>query len=138
MRILITNLLTQNSNNRRTNQHKNNNHFTGNSIFFFQTTWKDDLSKKIVLEYDLSCIIGKDDISFSRKYDLRRKMKDDLSPKYTEIWYFLEIFWKDGIFKKGRVGTWSFLYYLKRWCFFSRKHDIFSLGRKWEMTFLKK
>ena len=26
--------------------------------------------KKIALEYDLSCIIGKDDISFSRKYDL--------------------------------------------------------------------
>ena len=26
--------------------------------------------KKIALEYDISCIIGKDDISFSRKYDL--------------------------------------------------------------------
>ena len=26
--------------------------------------------KKITLEYDLFCIIGKDDISFSRKYDL--------------------------------------------------------------------
>ena len=37
--------------------------------------------KKIALEYDLSCIIGKDDISFSRKYDLhlKQKMKDDLS-----------------------------------------------------------
>ena len=41
-------------------------------------------------------------------------------------------------FRKNRVGIWSFLYYLER-CFFSPwKHDIFSLGRKWETTFLKK
>ena len=45
-------------------------HYTKNQIFFFQASWKDGLSKKIALEYDLSCIIGKDDISFSRKYDL--------------------------------------------------------------------
>ena len=31
---------------------------------------KDGLSKKIALEYDLSCIIRKDDVSFSQKYDL--------------------------------------------------------------------
>ena len=43
---------------------------TENHIFFFQTSWKDGLSKKIVLEYDLSCIIGKDYFCFSRKYDL--------------------------------------------------------------------
>ena len=68
-------------------------HCTENHIFSFQTSRKDGLSKKIALEYDLSCIIGKDDISFSQKYDLtpRRKMKDDLSQKkYTEIWYFLQ------------------------------------------------
>ena len=47
-----------------------NMHCAENRIFFFQASWKDGLSKKIVLEYDLSCIIGKDDISFSRKYDL--------------------------------------------------------------------
>ena len=41
-----------------------------NHIFFFQTPWKDGLSKKIALEYNLSCVIGKDDIFFSRKYDL--------------------------------------------------------------------
>ena len=46
--------------------------WTGNNIFFFQTSWKDGFSKKIALEYDLSCIIGKDNISFSRKYDLTR------------------------------------------------------------------
>ena len=61
-----------------------------NIIFFFRRKMKDDISqentwkydifyicsgnmafpKKIVLEYDLFCIIRKDDISFSRKYDL--------------------------------------------------------------------
>ena len=49
---------------------------------------------KIALEYDLSCIIGKSDISFSRKYHLiifRQKMKDDLSQKNT---------WKYDIFCK--------------------------------------
>ena len=44
-----------------------------------------------------------------------------------EIWYFLQTFWKDGLFKKGRAGTWSVLYYLKRWFFF-RKTNFF-LGR---------
>ena len=33
---------------------------------------KDSLPRKITLEYDPSCIIKKDDISFSRKYDLTR------------------------------------------------------------------
>ena len=47
-------------------------HCTENHIFFCQTSWKDGLSKNIALEYDLSCIIRKDDISFSRKYDLTR------------------------------------------------------------------
>ena len=45
-------------------------HCTENNIFLFQTSWKDGICKKSELEYDLSCIIGKDDISFSRKYDL--------------------------------------------------------------------
>ena len=43
-----------------------------NRIFFSKTAWKDGLSKKIALEYDLSCIIGKDDIPLSRKYNLTR------------------------------------------------------------------
>ena len=41
---------------------------TKNQIFFFQMFCKDVLSKKIALEYDLSCIIRKDDISFPQKY----------------------------------------------------------------------
>ena len=66
---------------------------------------------------------------------LRRKMKDDLyQKKHTKIRNFLQTFWKDGLFKKGGAGTWSFLYYLERW-YFSQKRDIFSLGRKPEMIF---
>ena len=45
---------------------------------------KDGLSKKIALEYDLSYIMRKDGISFSRKYDISFygwKMKDDISQK---------------------------------------------------------
>ena len=32
--------------------------------------WKNGLSKKIALEYDLPYIIRKDDFSFSQNYDL--------------------------------------------------------------------
>ena len=66
--------------------YEKNFHYTENH-FFSQTSWKGGLSKKIVLEFDLSCIIGKYDISFSRKFGLtfRRKMKDDLSKKKKKI-----------------------------------------------------
>ena len=107
---------------------------TENHIFFFQTSWKDGLSIKIALEFDLSCIIGKDDISFFQKYDLtpRRKMKDDLSQKKIHgMSYFLQMFWKDGLKRWfDRAGTWFFCYSLERWYFFSRKHSIFSLDGK--------
>ena len=120
------------------------NHCMENHIFFFRTSWKDRLSKKISLEYDLSCIIGKDDISFSRNHDLTPWTENErlsFSRKYMEIWCFLQMFRKDcSVFSKriDLTGTWSFLYYLEKWFFFSRKHDIFSLGGKWKMIFLKK
>ena len=53
-----------------TSSRHSNCHCTKNHISFFQMSWKDGLSKKLALEYDLSYIIGKDDISFSRKHDL--------------------------------------------------------------------
>ena len=59
-------------------------------LFFFRTSWKDGLSKQIVLEYDLSCINRKDDISFSREHDLfaldRKRKTASLSRKYMETW----------------------------------------------------
>ena len=100
---------------------------TENHIFFFQASWKDGLSKKIALEYDLSCIIRKDDISFSRKYDLTRysenerwsflknTRKYDIFFRPSENMVFPKgaapahdlscIIWKDGIFFPK---TWSF------------------------------
>ena len=67
-------------------------------------------------EYDLSCIIGKDDISFSQKYDRtpRRKMKYDL-------FFFLK--------KKKKQGNMTFSSnILKRW--------PFQKGPRWDMIFL--
>ena len=54
-------------------------HCKKNHIFFFWTSWNDGL----LVEYDLFCIIGKVDISFSRKYDLTRWMEN-------EKWSFLK------------------------------------------------
>ena len=92
-------------------------HCTKNHIFFFRTFWKDGLSKKIALEYDLSCIIGKDDISFSRKYDLTRWTENERwsfwkNTRKYDIFFRLS---ENMVFPKG---TWSFLYYLERWFFF--------------------
>ena len=107
---------------RRRRKYNNLNHCTENHIFFLQTSWKDGLSKQIALEYGLSCIMGKDVISFSRKYDL-------ICWTENEIWYFLQMFWKDGLFKKDRTGIWFFLYYLERW-YFLPKTWCFFLGRE--------
>ena len=54
--------------------------------------------------------------------------------KYMEIWYFLQMPWKDGLSKKNRAGIW---YFIDR-IFFSRKYDLFCLDGKWKMAFLKK
>ena len=42
----------------------------GKPYFLFPDVLKRWYFQKIALEHDLSCIIGKDDISFSGKYDL--------------------------------------------------------------------
>ena len=48
---------------------------TKNHIFYFQKFWKDGLSKKIALEYDLSCIIRDIDI---QDWHSRKSYKDSL------------------------------------------------------------
>ena len=113
-----------------------------NHIFSFQTSWKDGLYKRIALKYHLSCIIRKDDISFSWKYDLtpRRKMKGDLSQKSTRTY---DIFFKrsekmEMVFSKRVALGHDLSCIIWKDGIFSRKHDIFSLGGKWEMIFLKK
>ena len=53
-------------------------------------------------------------------YTLDGKWKMIFLKKYTEIWYFLQAFWKYGLSKRCRAGTWSFLHYLERWYFFPK------------------
>ena len=86
-----------------------------------------------MLEYDLSGIVGKDDISFSQKYHilpLRPKMKDDLSQKIHGNMIFPSNVLKRWSFQKGLRWGMIFLALSGKMVFFSRKHDIFSLGGK--------
>ena len=108
------------------------------TIFSFSKRFENMVfPKKIALEY-ISCIIRKDDISFSRKYDLilRHKTKDDLSQKK----------------KKKKKNTWKYDIFfscsgkmffpgnsrLNTIFIFSRKYDIFALGGKWKKIILSK
>ena len=116
------------------------NHCTENQIFFFQTSWKDGLSKKIALEYDLSRIIGKDHVSLSRKYDLnlRRKMKDDLFQKNTRKY---DIFFRPPekkVFSRKAASGHDLFCIIWKDGFFFPKTRYFFLGRKPATTFLKK
>ena len=104
------------------------NHCTENQIFFFQTSWKDGLSKKIALEYDLSRIIGKDHVFLSRNMILT------LGGKWKMI--FFKKIQGNMIFSSGPPKRRSFQERPRRdmiffvlsgkMGFFSRKHDIFS------------
>ena len=51
---------------------------------------------------------------------------------------FSSNFLKRWSFQKGLRRDMIFLVLSRKMVYFSRKHDIFSLGRKWEITFLKK
>ena len=58
--------------------------------------------------------------------------------KYTKIWYFLQTFWKYGLSKKAARAHDLYIIWNNGFFFF-RKHNIFSLGRKWEAAaFLRK
>ena len=111
-------------------------HCTENHIFFFRSSCKDGLSKKI---WSFLYYQERRYFFFPKiwSYTLDRKWKMIFLKKYTEVWYFLQTFWKDALSKKGRAGTWSFLFYLERWYFFP-ENIFFSLCRKWKMVFLRK
>ena len=57
-------------------------------------------------------------------YTLDGKWKMVFLKKYMEIWYFLQVLWKDGLSKRGRAGTWSCIiwndgiFFPKTWSFF--------------------
>ena len=85
----------------------------GKHIFFFRTSWKDGLSKKLTLEFDLSCIIGKNDISFSRNTPWTENerwsfRKDCLFEKIALEYDLSCIIWKDIYFLWTENGRWSF------------------------------
>ena len=104
-------------------------HCTKNHIFFFQMFWKHGLSKKIALEYDLSCIIRKDGF-FPRKYDLilRYKRKDDLSQKIAVNMIFFRCSRKMVFPGNSRPNTTFFVISGKMVFIFSRNMIFF--GRK--------
>ena len=102
---------------------------TENHIFFFQTSWKDGLSKKSSWYMIFLVLLGRMISLFPTNmilYLLGGKWKMIFLKKYTEKWYFLQVFWKDGLFKRDCAGTWSFLYYLERLYFFLKN----MIGRK--------
>ena len=116
------------------------NHCTENQIFFSQTSWKDGLSKKIALEYDLSRIIGKDHVFLSRNMILT------LGGKWKMI--FFKKIQGNMIFSSGPPKRRSFQERPRRdmiffvlsgkIVFFFPKTRYFFLGRKPATTFLKK
>ena len=70
---------------------------------------------------------------------LSRKMKDDLSQKNTRKYdIFFKLSEKMVFSKRVAPGHDLSCIISKDGIFFPRKHNIFSLGRKWAMTFLKK
>ena len=70
-------------------------------------------------------------------YPLGKKWKIIFLKKYMEKWYFVQIFWKDGIFKKMHWNM-IFLVLSGKMVFFWLKDDLFSLDENWKTIFLKK
>ena len=70
-------------------------------------------------------------------YSLVGKWKMIFLKKYMEIWYFLQMFWKNSLFKKIVLEYDLSRIVRKDDIFFSRKH-IFYIDGKWKMIFLKK
>ena len=70
------------------------------SRFFFQMFWKDGLSKKIGLDVWSFLYYQERWYFFFPKissYSLDKKWKMIFLKKNMEIWYFLQMFWKDGL-----------------------------------------
>ena len=96
-------------------------HCTENHIFLFRMSWKDGFSKKNCAGIWSFLYYWERWYFFFPKiwsYTLDGKWKMIFLKKYTEIWYFLQAFWKYGLSKRCHEGTWSFLHYLERWVFF--------------------
>ena len=116
--------------------------FTARNIFFFQTSWKesDVFPKNLCWNMIFLVLSGKMIFLFSENMilHLRWKMKHDLSLKNTRKY---DIFFKLSekmVFPKRPRRYMTFIL-SGIMVFFSRKHDIFSLGIKREAAaFLRK
>ena len=103
-------------------------------------SWKDGLSKKLCWNMIFLVLSGNMIFLFPENMilHLRRKMKDDLSEKIHGNMIFSSNFLKRWSFQKGPRRHMIFLVLSAKMVFFSWKHDIFSLGRKWKTVFLSK
>ena len=114
-------------------------HYMEKHILFFRTSWKDGLSKKFALEYGLTCIIGKDDISVFWKYDITPWTENErwtFSKKHMEILYFLQVFWKM-IFSKRSHRNMSFLVLSGKMVFVFAETQYFFFAQKMKDDFSK-
>ena len=113
-------------------------HCPESSIFFFQTSWKDGLSQKIVLEYDLFCI-ERWYFFFSKiwSYPLDGKWKMIFLKKIHGNMIFSSNVSKRWSFQKKPPWDMTFLVLSGKMVFFPRKR-IFSLGGKRGAIFFKK
>ena len=112
-----------------------------NMILFFvrkinvlsqKNTWKYDIffkcseqmvfPKKIALEYNLSCTIREEDISFSRKYEI----------------FSIEGKWKMIFVKKKYIEISCSLYIRKTWCFLFLQMWCYPYVKKAKMTLSRK
>ena len=106
--------------------------------FFSRRLERMAFPKKLCWNMIFPVLLGTMIFPFPKNMILHLRWSMIFLKRYTEIRYFLQTFWKVSP-KKGCAGPWSFLYYLEKcFFFFCRKHDIFSLGRKWNTVFLRK
>ena len=115
-------------------------HGTENHIFFFQTSWKGGLSKKLCWNMIFLVLSGKTIFLFPENMILtaRRKMKDDLSQKIHGNMIFSSNVLKRWSFQKGLRWDMIYLVLSAKVVFFPRKRGVFSLGGNWGEIFFKK
>ena len=113
-------------------------HWTENHTFFSRRPEKMVFPKKSCWSMIFLILSGKMIFLFPENMILppRRKMKDDISQKKKknnnnnmETWYFLLMFWKDGLFKKTAL-EFDLSCFIWKGCIFSPRTWIFSSGQK--------
>lgn len=74
-----------------------------------------------------------------RSYSLDRKWKRSFSKNYMKIWYFLQIFWKDGLSQKKKSQKHGLSYFVrKNDISFFQKYDLILLMENERLYFWKR